>query len=160
MLIFTSDFLLGEGFWGLGCGWLGGDFGGICMSRPRGRSVMLSEIPGPSVLRMLVPLWGSTWQNKSVVPDYRSRPDGISGILLILISFLTYCEYLMGWGKPAQYVTGAASISLMCVCYVYIMSPHIVWTLWYFMVPYISSGCDLPEWDIGRSMVTVASVSV
>ena len=65
--------------------------GGICMSRPkRGRSVMLSEIPGPSVLRMLVPLWGSTWQNKSVVPDYRLRLDGISGILLILVSFLTY----------------------------------------------------------------------
>ena len=70
--------------------------GGICMSRPRGRSVMLSEIPGPSVLRMLAPLWGSTWQNNSVVPDYRSRLDGISGILLILISFLTYYEYLMG----------------------------------------------------------------
>ena len=32
-----------------------GGFGGICMSRPRGRSVMPSEIPGPSVLRMLVP---------------------------------------------------------------------------------------------------------
>ena len=53
---------------------------------------MLSEIPGPSVLRMLVPLWGSTWQNKSGVPDYRLWPDGISGILLILVSFLTYRE--------------------------------------------------------------------
>ena len=113
---------------------------------------MLSEIPGPSVLRMLVPLWGSTWQNNSEVLDYRLRLDGISGILLILISFLTYYEYLMGWGKPAQYVTGAASISLLCECYVYIMGPHFVWNLWYFMVPYISSGCDLPEWDIGRSM--------
>ena len=47
-----------------------------------------------------------------------------------------------------------------CEYYVYIMSPHLVWMLWCFMVPYTSSGCDLPEWDIGRSMVTETSVSV
>jgi len=96
------------------CIWCVGVY--ACLGQ-RGRSVMLSEIPGPSVLRMLVPLRGSTWQNNSVVPDYRLRPDGISGILLILVSFPYLLRVFDGLGEASIICERCSFHPLMCVYY-------------------------------------------
>ena len=88
------------------------------MSRPRGRSVMPSEIPGPSVLRMLVPFGAPLGKTTQWSLIAACGLTGSLGSSSSLYPSLLIAEYLMDWGKSAQYVTGAASISLMYVCYV------------------------------------------